>query len=79
MANSGDMVRIVINDVADQRPVVDLVWFHEDYLSLFAASGLDLIACHKPLGREDEPYPWQSELWIAPWIIYVLESVATHL
>jgi SAM-dependent methyltransferase len=74
MAKSGDTVRIVMKDVADQRPVVDLVWFHDDYLRLFAVSGLDLIACHKPLGREDEPYRWQSELSIAPWVIYVLRS-----
>jgi ubiquinone/menaquinone biosynthesis C-methylase UbiE len=77
-ARSGDTVRIIIKDVADQRPVVDLVWFHEDYLRLFAASGLDLIACHKPLGREDEPYHWQSELSIAPWIIYVLAAAVTR-
>jgi SAM-dependent methyltransferase len=74
MAGSGDMVQIVIKDVADQRPVMDLVWFHEDYLRLFSASGLRLMACHKPLGREDEPYRWQSELSIAPWVIYVLRS-----
>jgi hypothetical protein len=65
-------VRIVMKDVADQRPVVDFVWFHEDYLRLFVAAGLELIACHKPLGREDEPYRWRSELSIAPWVIYVL-------
>jgi SAM-dependent methyltransferase len=71
-ARSGDAVRIIMKDVADQRPVVDLVWFHEDYLRLFAASGLDLIACHKPLGRADEPYRWQAELSLAPWVIYVV-------
>jgi len=74
MAKSGDAVRIVMKDVADQRPVVDFVWFHEDYLRLFSMSALDLIACHKPLGREDEPYRWQFELSIAPWVIYVLRS-----
>jgi SAM-dependent methyltransferase len=73
-AKSGETVRIVIKDVADQRPVEDFVWFHEDYLRLFAASGLNLIACHKPLGRKDEPYQWQSELSIAPWAIYTLGS-----
>jgi SAM-dependent methyltransferase len=78
MAKNGDMVRIVIKDVADQRPVVDFVWSHEDYLRLFVACGLDLIACHKPLGREDEPYRWQSELSIAPWVIYVLRSSSTE-
>lgn len=71
-ARSGDTVRIVMKDVADRRPVVDQIWFHEDYLCLFASSGLDLIACHRPLGRRDEPYDWHSELSIAPWVVYVL-------
>jgi hypothetical protein len=43
-AKSGDSVRIVMKDVEDERPVVDFVWFHEDYLNLFAASELDLVA-----------------------------------
>lgn len=71
-AKGGDTVRIVMKDVEDDRPVVDVVWFHEDYLDLFAASELDLIAHHTPLGRKDEPYPWLSETSIAPWVIYVL-------
>jgi ubiquinone/menaquinone biosynthesis C-methylase UbiE len=71
-AKSGDTVRIVMKDVVDGRPVVDLVWFHEDYMSLFAASGLNLVAQSAPLGREDEPYEWVSETSIAPWVIYVL-------
>ncbi len=33
-----------MTDVGDARPVVDLVWFHQDYVSLFAASGLELCA-----------------------------------
>lgn len=72
-AKSGDTVRIVMKDVQDGRPVVDLVWFHEDYLNLFAASELDLVAQYKPLGREDEPYEWLNETSIAPWVIYVLK------
>ena len=64
--SSGEAVRIVMKDVADQRPVVDLVWFHEDYLKLFAASGLELVADFLPLGREVEPYPWLSETTISP-------------
>jgi hypothetical protein len=71
-AMSGDTVRIVMKDVEDRRPILDLVWFHEDYLHLFAGSGLDLIAHYTPLGREDEPYRWQTETSIAPWFIYVL-------
>ena len=71
-ATSGDTVRIVMKDVVDQRPVVDFIWFHDDYLRLFAAAGVRLIAQHRPLGTEGERWRWQSELSIAPWVIYVL-------
>jgi hypothetical protein len=26
----------------------------------------------RPLGRADEPWPWEAELTIPPWVIYVL-------
>jgi ubiquinone/menaquinone biosynthesis C-methylase UbiE len=71
-AKSGNAVRIVMKDVADARPVVDIIWFHEDYLNLFASAELALIAHYKPLGRADEPYLWLTETSIAPWVIYVL-------
>src|SRR5689334_14992650 len=74
-AASGEPVRIVMKDVADARPVVDLVWSHEDYLQLFAAAELDLIARYTPLGRDDEPHAWLSETSIAPWVIYVVGRV----
>ena len=73
-AKSGETVRIVMKDVEDGRPVVDLIWFHEDYLNLFAASELDLVAHYTPLGHEDEPYEWLAETSIAPWVIYVLSN-----
>jgi SAM-dependent methyltransferase len=73
-AKSGDKVRIVMKDVADARPVEDLIWFHEDYLKLFAAAGLDLIAHYTPLGRAEESYEWVNETSIAPWVIYVLRG-----
>jgi trans-aconitate methyltransferase len=72
LAKSGDAVRIVMKDVEDKRPVVDVVWFHEDYLSLFGAAKLDVLVCHTPLGRVDEPHKWVTETSIAPWVIYVL-------
>jgi hypothetical protein len=73
-AKSGDEVRNVMKDVKDKRPVVDQIWFHEDYLNLFAGAGLDLVSHHAPLGREDEPYEWLTETSIAPWVIYVLRK-----
>jgi SAM-dependent methyltransferase len=72
-AKSGEEVHIVMKDVADSRPVVDVLWSHEDYLRLFAASGLELVAEYRPLGRDDEPYAWVSETSVAPWFIYVLK------
>lgn len=70
-AKSGDEVRCVMKDVEDRRPVVDLIWFHEDYLDLFAASGLRLLAQYRPLGREGEA-AWITETTVAPWVIYVV-------
>lgn len=78
-AKSGDAVRIVMKDVADRRPVVDFIWFHEDYLRLFAAADLRLLAVHRPLGTESESRGWESELSIAPWVIYVLEPAARRM
>jgi len=74
LAKSGDTVRIVMKDVDYDRPVVDLVWFHQDYVSLFAAAELDLVAQFTPLGREDEPHEWLTETSIAPWVIYILSK-----
>jgi SAM-dependent methyltransferase len=73
-ARSGDSVRIVMKDVEDARPVVDTIWFHDDYLELFAASSLALLATHYPLGKTEEHYAWMCETAIAPWVIYVLEK-----
>ena len=72
-AASGEPVKIVMKDVADARPVVDLVWSHDDYVATFAAAGLSLIERHLPLGRQDDPRAWLSEASVAPWVIYVLD------
>jgi SAM-dependent methyltransferase len=73
-AKSGDEVRIVMKDVKDKRPVVDQIWYHRDYLDLFRASDLELVAHYTPLGRNNEPYEWVAETSIAPWVIYVLRK-----
>ena len=74
IAKSGEEVQVVMKDVTDSRPVVDLLWSHEDYLRLFDASGLELVAEYRPLGRADEPYAWVSETSVPPWVIYVLKK-----
>jgi SAM-dependent methyltransferase len=71
-ARSGDPVRIVMKDVVDARPVVDLLWKAEDYLELFANAQLTVLTVVKPLGRIDELYEWVSETSVPPWVIYVL-------
>lgn len=74
LAKSGQTVRIIMTDVEDQRPVEDIIWFEEDYLELFSKAGLHLEATYKPLGKNEEPFEWKSELSIAPWVIYVLRK-----
>ena len=71
-ARSGETVRIVMKDVPDTRPVLDLIWFDADYRRLFDAAGFELVDTHHPLGRVDEPVLWISETLVAPWVIYVL-------
>jgi SAM-dependent methyltransferase len=71
-AKSGDRVRIVMLDVADARPVEDLICSDEDYRGVTERAGLVVKQTYRPLGRSDEPYPWVSETSIAPWVIYVL-------
>ncbi|MGB8010925.1 MAG: class I SAM-dependent methyltransferase [Terriglobales bacterium] len=74
-AKSGDKVRIIVTDHADQRPVEDIVWSDESYREVFEAAGLRVVEKYEPLAREDEPYRWVSELKIAPWAVYVVERV----
>lgn len=71
-AKSGETVQIVMKDVPDARPVVDLAWFHDDYIRLFGSSGLQIMEHCLPLGHPDEPYGWISETRVAPWMIYVV-------
>lgn len=75
-ARSGDVVRIVMKDVADARPVEDIFWRDEDYREGFRRAGLDVVAVRQPLGRESEPFSWVNETKIAPWVIYALKKSA---
>jgi len=70
---SGDVVRIIVTDHQDRRPVEDIVCTDEAYREVYRQAGLEAIAVLKPLAKGDEPYPWVSETRIAPWVIYVLK------
>jgi SAM-dependent methyltransferase len=73
-AKSGDEVRIVMTDVEDRRPVVDVVWSPESYRETYELAGLEIVEVYKPLAKETEPYRWVNETRIAPWTIYVLKK-----
>ena len=72
-AHDGDRVRIVMLDVADSRPVEDVLCSEEAYEAAYGRAGLVPIDVHRPLGRRDEPFEWVSETEVSPWAIYVLE------
>jgi SAM-dependent methyltransferase len=71
-ARTGDIVRIAITDGGDLRPIHDVLWDDAAYRADFAAAGLAVHELHRPLGRTEEPYAWQTELHVSPWLQYVL-------
>jgi SAM-dependent methyltransferase len=74
-AESGDLVRIVMLDVPDARPVEDVLCSPEDYAEVHRRAGLEAVEVLRPLGRPDEPQEWVSECEVAPWTIHVLRAV----
>jgi SAM-dependent methyltransferase len=75
-ARSGDVVRIVVTDHQDRRPVEDILWTDESYRAVYRETSLQAIQVLKPLAKGDEPYAWVSETKIPPWVIYVLRRTA---
>jgi SAM-dependent methyltransferase len=73
-ARCGDKVLIVMLDVADRRPVEDILWTDEGYRDVYARAGLKLVETYRPLGKPDDGPAWVSETAIAPWVVYVLEA-----
>jgi ubiquinone/menaquinone biosynthesis C-methylase UbiE len=71
-AKTGDIVRDIMYDVEDRRPVEDIFWTVDDYHKLFGMAGLVHEKTYKPLGYLNEPFNWVSELTVAPWMIFVL-------
>ncbi len=72
LAKSGDEVKIVMTDVEDSRPVLDVMWSDEAYRELYQQAGLSVIEKISPLGKPEETFAWKSETTVAPWTIYVL-------
>ena len=74
-ARSGDVVRIVVTDHQDRRPVEDLLCTEESYRAVYEEAKLQAIEVLKPLAKSGGPYAWVNETRIAPWVIYVLRRV----
>jgi ubiquinone/menaquinone biosynthesis C-methylase UbiE len=74
LAKSGGVVKIIVTDHEDRRPVEDIVWTDEAYREVFGQAGLAVVQSYKPLAAGDEPYAWVSETTIAPWVVYVLRK-----
>lgn len=74
-ARDGDPVHIIMLDVPDRRPVVDVVCSDAHYRVLFEAVGLRVIDTVRPLASGTESVQWVSETTIPPWTIYVLGAV----
>lgn len=75
-ALSGDVVRIIVSDHQDRRPVEDILCTDEAYRVIYRGAGLEVSSMVKPLAEGDEPYEWVNETRIAPWVIYVLKRAA---
>lgn len=74
-ARSGDVVRIIVTDHQDRRPVEDILSTDEAYREIYRRADLEAIQMLKPLAKSDGPYPWVNETKIAPWVIYILRRV----
>jgi SAM-dependent methyltransferase len=72
-ARSGDVVRIIVTDHQDRRPVEDILCTDEAYRVVYREASLEVIRVVKPLAKADEPYLWVNETTIPPWVIYVLK------
>ncbi len=71
-AGSGEVVKIIMLDVPDRRPVEDILWTDHDYTATFAGAALEIIEVHRPLGNDGDPFDWVSERTVAPWTIHIL-------
>ena len=78
-ARSGDVVRIVVTDHQDRRPVEDILCTDASYRAIYREAGLEVLRVFKPLANGDEPYSWVSETKISPWVIYILKRASTEV
>lgn len=51
LARSGDVVRIVVTDHQDRRPVEDILWTEEAYRAVCREAGLEAVQVFEPLAK----------------------------
>ena len=76
-ARTGDVVRTIMLDVDDRRPIHDIYWTDDDYMELYRRAGLAVQQVHRPLGTPEDNMPWVNEERVSPWSIYVLALTAS--
>jgi SAM-dependent methyltransferase len=76
VAKTGDVVRTIILDVDDLRPVDDIFWTDDDYREVYRRAGLRVLDVHRPLGTPSDPCAWVTEHRIPPWVIWELAGKA---
>ncbi len=76
LARDGDIVRTIITDTPDRRPVDDVLCSDGCYRDIFREASYSVEAVYRPLGRRDDPIHWKTEAIIPPWTIYVLTDAA---
>lgn len=69
---SGSLAKVYLKDAGIE--FTDFYWTNEDYLNFFELSGLEVLEAHYPLGREGEPYPWQAEMELSPFTVFVAKK-----
>jgi ubiquinone/menaquinone biosynthesis C-methylase UbiE len=73
-AKTGDVVKIIITDIEDKRPVEDVLFSPIEYQELFKKTGFKIEKAYKPLAKKSEKYKWVNETKIAPWNVYILKK-----
>ena len=73
-AKTGDIVKVIMNDVEDKTPIHDVFWTEDDYRDLFESVSFHVEKIYRPLGKPDEPFEWKMETTIPPWLIFVLNN-----
>jgi len=72
-ARSGDKVQIVMKDIPDHRPVVDILCTNEEYQRIYKLAGLSVVDVLYTYGAENEGYEWVNEGDVSPWVIYLIK------